>query len=103
MCFTGIEPRQVTVAWRLTVMVTDISTYRACRRLVREAQEQLQKYAHPDPYVGNSTVHAPLSSVVTLVLFAVPYMPGGSSFMRYSPPPLDVRIAGCELPHIECA
>jgi len=41
-------------------------------RLIREANEQLAQYTHPDKYV-------------------VPYMPGGSKFMRNAPPPLEVR------------
>eukprot|EP00591_Stephanopyxis_turris_P003245 CAMPEP_0195510614 /NCGR_PEP_ID=MMETSP0794_2-20130614/3209_1 /TAXON_ID=515487 /ORGANISM="Stephanopyxis turris, Strain CCMP 815" /LENGTH=152 /DNA_ID=CAMNT_0040638067 /DNA_START=53 /DNA_END=511 /DNA_ORIENTATION=+ len=39
-------------------------------RLIREANEQLAQYTHPDKYV-------------------VPYMPGGSKFMRNAPPPLE--------------
>lgn len=41
-------------------------------RLIREAQAQLHLYTHPDKYV-------------------VPYMPGGSKFMRNAPPALEVR------------
>ncbi len=41
-------------------------------RLIREAGEKLVEYTHPDKYV-------------------VPYMPGGSKFMRNAPPPLEVR------------
>jgi hypothetical protein len=43
------------------------------KRLVREAEEKLEKYTHPDRYVFN-------------------YMPGGSRFMRNAPIPLDVRL-----------
>lgn len=39
------------------------ATAAAAARLVREAEEELTRWAHPDPYV-------------------VPYMPGGSRFMR---------------------
>lgn len=41
------------------------------KRLVREAQEKLDHYTHPDRYVFN-------------------YMPGGTKFMRNAPIPLDV-------------
>ncbi|RLN66281.1 hypothetical protein BBJ28_00013912 [Nothophytophthora sp. Chile5] len=41
------------------------------KRLVREAQEKLDHYTHPDRYVFN-------------------YMPGGSLFMRNAPIPLEV-------------
>jgi hypothetical protein len=37
---------------------------------MREAKERLAARTHPDPYI-------------------VPYMPGGSLFMRNSPPPLN--------------
>lgn len=47
------------------------------KRLVREAQEKLEHYTHPDKYVFN-------------------YMPGGTRFMRNAPIPLDVRLA-CSL------
>eukprot|EP01041_Mallomonas_annulata_P010977 gene10977-22938_t len=40
------------------------------KRLVREAYERLQEQAHPDPYI-------------------VPYMPGGSLFMRNPAVPLE--------------
>ena len=45
------------------------------KRVIREAEKELERYTHPDPYV-------------------VPYMPGGSKFMRNPPPPLDVRFLG---------
>lgn len=38
------------------------------QQALAEADEKLVKYTHPDPYV-------------------IPYMPGGSKFMRNSPPP----------------
>ncbi len=41
-------------------------------RLIREASDKLFELTHPDKYV-------------------VPYMPGGSKFMRNAPPPLEVR------------
>uniref|UniRef100_K3WSQ1 NADH dehydrogenase [ubiquinone] 1 beta subcomplex subunit 9 n=1 Tax=Globisporangium ultimum (strain ATCC 200006 / CBS 805.95 / DAOM BR144) TaxID=431595 RepID=K3WSQ1_GLOUD len=41
------------------------------KRLVREAQEKVEHYTHPDKYVFN-------------------YMPGGTRFMRNAPIPLDV-------------
>ncbi|TYZ68982.1 hypothetical protein PybrP1_000216 [[Pythium] brassicae (nom. inval.)] len=41
------------------------------KRLVREAQEKLEHYTHPDKYVFN-------------------YMPGGTRFMRNAPIPLSV-------------
>ena len=41
-------------------------------RLLREADERVVKYTHPDPYI-------------------VPYMPGSSKFMRNPPPPFEVR------------
>mmetsp|Transcript_28674 Transcript_28674/g.67721 ORF Transcript_28674/g.67721 Transcript_28674/m.67721 type:complete len:157 (-) Transcript_28674:26-496(-) len=47
----------------------------AVKRQIREAQEQLHAHAHPDMYV-------------------VPYMPGGSKFMRNPPPPLGVVFEG---------
>jgi hypothetical protein len=40
------------------------------RRLVREAKERLQEQYHPDPYI-------------------VPYMPGGTLFMRNPALPLE--------------
>ena len=40
-------------------------------RLLREADAELATWTHPDPYV-------------------VPYMPGGSKFMRNPPPPLSL-------------
>eukprot|EP00948_MAST-09A_sp_MAST-9A-sp1_P003412 g3412.t1 len=43
----------------------------ACRRVLREAEDELQEWLHPDPYVRC-------------------YMPGGTSFMRNSPIPLEV-------------
>ena len=42
-------------------------------RLIRETEERLAELTHPDKYV-------------------VPYMPGGSKFMRNAPPPLEVRV-----------
>ena len=41
----------------------------AAARLLREGQEELFKYTHPDPWIPN-------------------YMPGGSLFMRNPPLPL---------------
>ena len=41
------------------------------KRLKREAEERLVSMTHPDPYIK-------------------PYMPGGTLFMRNSPPPLEV-------------
>ena len=43
----------------------------ATKRLIREGRETLAHYTHPDKYV-------------------IPYMPGGSKFMRNAPPPLEV-------------
>eukprot|EP00940_MAST-03C_sp_MAST-3C-sp2_P000672 g672.t1 len=43
----------------------------ASKRLIREAREKLAEFTHPDMYV-------------------IPYMPGGSKFMRNAPPPLKV-------------
>ncbi len=40
-------------------------------RLLKEARAEIQKNTHPDPY-------------------CVPFMPGGSLFMRNPPPPLEV-------------
>jgi len=40
-------------------------------RLIKEAKEEMFKNSHPDPY-------------------CVPFMPGGSLFMRNPPPPLEV-------------
>jgi NADH dehydrogenase (ubiquinone) 1 beta subcomplex subunit 9 len=40
-------------------------------RLLREGEEEAAKFFHPDPYT-------------------VPYMPGGSKFMRNPPPPLEL-------------
>jgi len=40
-------------------------------RLLKEARDEIQKNSHPDPY-------------------CVPFMPGGSLFMRNPPPPLEV-------------
>jgi hypothetical protein len=40
---------------------------------MKEAYQELFDNAHPDPYVN-------------------PHMPGGSSFMRNSPPPLEVAF-----------
>ena len=42
------------------------------KRLVREAEEKVEYYTHPDGYVFN-------------------YMPGGTRFMRNAPIPLEVR------------
>ena len=42
----------------------------ATLRLIRETKERLARRTHPDPYI-------------------VPYMPGGSLFMRNAPPPLE--------------
>ena len=44
------------------------------QRLIREAEEKVLKFTHPDPYVK-------------------PYMPGGSKFMRNPAPPLKVLHA----------
>jgi NADH dehydrogenase (ubiquinone) 1 beta subcomplex subunit 9 len=41
-------------------------------RLINEAEAELHVFAHPDPYT-------------------IPYMPGGSKFMRNAPPSLEVR------------
>jgi NADH dehydrogenase (ubiquinone) 1 beta subcomplex subunit 9 len=41
------------------------------QRLVREAEEKVASFTHPDPYVK-------------------PYMPGGSKFMRNPAPPIKV-------------
>ena len=49
-------------------------------RLIREAQEKLHLYTHPDKYV-------------------VPYMPGGSKFMRNAPPALEVRRVRTDVVH----
>lgn len=42
------------------------------KRLIREGQERLEKYTHPDRYI-------------------TPYMPGGTLFMRNPPLPLEVK------------
>ena len=55
-----------------TLQCGAISLYSLTKRLVREAEEKLVEYTHPDPYV-------------------IPYMPGGSKFMRNPPPPFEVR------------
>ncbi|GLE02078.1 hypothetical protein PINS_up010916 [Pythium insidiosum] len=49
------------------------------KRLVREAEEKLEKYTHPDRYVFN-------------------YMPGGTRFMRNPPIPLDVCFPDGNIP-----
>jgi NADH dehydrogenase (ubiquinone) 1 beta subcomplex subunit 9 len=43
----------------------------AVKRAIREGNERLAQYTHPDKYT-------------------IPYMPGGSKFMRNAPPPLEV-------------
>ncbi|KAI9917526.1 hypothetical protein PsorP6_012855 [Peronosclerospora sorghi] len=48
-------------------------------RLLREAQEKLNHYTHPDRYVFN-------------------YMPGGTLYMRNAPIPLDVCFPDGEIP-----
>merc|ERR1719264_2512026 len=48
-------------------------------RLLREARAELHEFTHPDPY-------------------CVPYMPGGSLFMRNPPPPLDVCFPDGDYP-----
>ena len=45
------------------------------QRLIREAEQKVYEFTHPDPYVK-------------------PYMPGGSKFMRNPPPPLRVCLNG---------
>ena len=42
-----------------------------CKRLIRETEEELQSWLHPDPYTRN-------------------YLPGGTSFMRNTPMPLEL-------------
>lgn len=49
-----------------------LATRSLSQRLIREAEEQLAAWAHPDPYVN-------------------PYMAGGSRFMRNPALPLNVR------------
>lgn len=49
------------------------------KRLVREAQEKVDHYTHPDRYIFN-------------------YMPGGSLFMRNAPIPLDVCFPDGNIP-----
>ena len=48
-------------------------------RLIREGQTELFSNTHPDPY-------------------CVPYMPGGSLFMRNPPIPLDVCFPDGDIP-----
>ena len=48
-------------------------------RLLREAQEKVDHYTHPDRYLFN-------------------YMPGGSLYMRNAPIPLDVCFPDGEIP-----
>ena len=48
-----------------------LSLHSATRRLIREGNERLSAFVHPDKYV-------------------IPYMPGGSKFMRNAPPNLQV-------------
>jgi NADH dehydrogenase (ubiquinone) 1 beta subcomplex subunit 9 len=43
----------------------------ASERILKEGQDKLFEYTHPDPY-------------------CVPFMPGGTLFMRNPPPPLEV-------------
>ncbi|KAL7431252.1 hypothetical protein ACHAXH_007003 [Discostella pseudostelligera] len=49
-------------------------------RLLREGKAELFEYTHPDPY-------------------CVPYMPGGSLFMRNPPPPLEICFPDGNYPH----
>ena len=53
--------------------------FRLAKRLVREAQEKVDHYTHPDRYIFN-------------------YMPGGSLYMRNAPIPLDVCFPDGEIP-----
>jgi hypothetical protein len=46
--------------------------YSKVKRLIREAKEKMHYHAHPDKYV-------------------VPFMPGGTLFMRNPAPPLEVK------------
>mmetsp|Transcript_5357 Transcript_5357/g.8932 ORF Transcript_5357/g.8932 Transcript_5357/m.8932 type:complete len:155 (-) Transcript_5357:246-710(-) len=48
-------------------------------RLLREAKAELFEFTHPDPY-------------------CVPYMPGGSLFMRNPPPPLEICFPDGDYP-----
>ena len=49
------------------------------KRLVREAQEKVAHYTHPDRYIFN-------------------YMPGGTLYMRNAPIPLDVCFPDGKIP-----
>jgi len=51
----------------------------AAARLLREGQDELFSYSHPDPY-------------------CVPFMPGGSKFMRNPPLPMSVCFPDGNLP-----
>uniref|UniRef100_A0A7S2KZH1 NADH dehydrogenase [ubiquinone] 1 beta subcomplex subunit 9 n=1 Tax=Leptocylindrus danicus TaxID=163516 RepID=A0A7S2KZH1_9STRA len=48
-------------------------------RFLREGKEELQEYTHPDPY-------------------RIPFMPGGSMFMRNPPLPMDVCFPDGDIP-----
>ncbi len=61
----------------LSTTVCNLNKNSVASRALREGEEKLDYYTHPDPYI-------------------IPYMPGGSSFMRNSPPPLDLVFANRE-------
>ena len=52
-------------------MIINQSDSALVKRLIREGYERLAYHQHPDPYI-------------------VPYMPGGTSFMRNPAPPLEL-------------
>mmetsp|Transcript_17261 Transcript_17261/g.35764 ORF Transcript_17261/g.35764 Transcript_17261/m.35764 type:complete len:163 (-) Transcript_17261:97-585(-) len=51
----------------------------AAARLLQEGKDELYEFSHPDPY-------------------KIPYMPGGSKFMRNPPPPMSVCFPDGNLP-----
>ncbi len=82
---SSVSLRSSNVRARTDVFTQHVAG-RACvrsitKRLVREAEEKLVAHTHPDPYV-------------------IPYMPGGSKFMRNPPPPFEVGCPSSHFTHL---
>ena len=91
------EPPQLHLSPSLYYLQADLHQ---SERLLERGEQQLLKWKHPDPYIGehkHSTVHAlhmshqaAMPAAQTMSHCAVAYAPGGSLFQRNPPFPPEV-------------
>lgn len=80
MCVRVIGRAFSTTAWHATRRNERLTLQNYCSKvkaLLRQGHEELRRHSHPDKYI-------------------LPWMPGGTLFMRNPPLPFDVRSRDCD-------